>query len=127
MRFNLKTMSFDELIDLRHSVEEVLSAKALTARRELEAKLAELDNLTPSTNGSGKKRRGVLAGTKVAPKYRNPKDKSQTWSGRGRTPLWLQAMLKQGHKIDEFAIRGSAAAAAKPAAKRSRGRKAKKK
>jgi len=124
MRFNLKSMSFDDLIQLRHGVEEMISQKATSAKRELQAKLEELDNLTGSAAPVAKKRRGVLAGTKVAPKYRNPKNRTQTWSGRGRTPLWLQAMIKQGHKIDEFAIR-SAAAHAKPTTKRSRGKKGK--
>ena len=26
----------------------------------------------------------------VAPKYRNPADPSQTWSGRGRPPTWIE-------------------------------------
>ena len=121
MRFKLKTMSFEDLIELRGSVEEMISRKAMSAKRELQDKLAALENLTGSSNGQ-KKRRGVLSGTKVAPKYRNPKDRAHTWSGRGRTPLWLQAMIKQGHKVEEFAIRGSAAAQASPA-KRSRGKK----
>ena len=124
MRFNLKSMSFDDLIQLRHGVEEMISQKATSAKKELQAKLDELENLTGSAPVV-KKRRGVLAGTKVAPKYRNPKNRTQTWSGRGRTPLWLQAMIKQGHKIDEFAIRGHAAAQAKPTAKRSRRKKGK--
>lgn len=29
------------------------------------------------------------AGTKVAPKYRNP-ETGDTWSGRGKAPLWIQ-------------------------------------
>ena len=126
MRFNLKSMSFDDLIELRHGVEEMISQRATSAKRELQAKLDELENLTGSSSAPVvKKRRGVLAGTKVAPKYRNPKNRTQTWSGRGRTPLWLQAMIKQGHKIDEFAIRSNAAAHAKPTTKRSRGKKGK--
>jgi len=33
---------------------------------------------------------------KVAPKYRNPADPSQQWSGRGRHPLWFDAAIKAG-------------------------------
>jgi DNA-binding protein H-NS len=29
---------------------------------------------------------------------------SETWAGRGVRPRWLQAALKDGHKIEEFAI-----------------------
>jgi DNA-binding protein H-NS len=40
---------------------------------------------------AGQKRRGS-----VAPKYRNPADPSQTWSGRGRQPRWFKAALRKG-------------------------------
>lgn len=42
---------------------------------------------------------------KVAPKYRNPADKAQTWTGRGKQPLWLAAQIKKGKKIEEFLIK----------------------
>ncbi len=34
--------------------------------------------------------------TKVPPKYRNPKDAEQTWTGRGRKPNWVIEFLKSG-------------------------------
>ena len=34
--------------------------------------------------------------TKSEPKYQNPHDSSQTWSGRGRKPSWFEASLKKG-------------------------------
>jgi len=45
--------------------------------------------------GTGKKGRGGPRG-KVAPKYRNPADPKQVWSGRGRHPLWFDAAIKAG-------------------------------
>ena len=36
---------------------------------------------------------------KGAPKYRNPKDPSQTWTGHGRRPLWR---AKAGGDIQRF-------------------------
>ncbi len=41
---------------------------------------------------------------KVAPKYRNPGNSAETWSGRGKQPKWLAALTAQGRKTDEFAI-----------------------
>ncbi len=41
---------------------------------------------------------------KVAPKYRNPENNAETWSGRGKQPKWLAAFTAQGRKVDEFAI-----------------------
>jgi len=37
-------------------------------------------------------------------KYRNPKDPTQTWTGRGRKPNWLVDALKKGGKLDSFAV-----------------------
>ncbi len=33
---------------------------------------------------------------KVAPKYRNPANPEQTWTGRGRSPLWVLDLQKNG-------------------------------
>ena len=43
-------------------------------------------------------------GRKVAAKYRNPDNREETWAGRGATPRWLRAKIKEGHKLEEFAI-----------------------
>lgn len=32
------------------------------------------------------------SGGKVAPKYRNPANPDQTWTGRGKSPLWAQEL-----------------------------------
>jgi DNA-binding protein H-NS len=108
----LTSMSFDDLVTLRDNVARVISSKAESTRRELEAKLAALDGLgfgigSSSSGGAkrGPKPRGSkLKGRKVPPKYRNPKNREETWAGRGATPRWLRAELKAGHKLEEFAI-----------------------
>lgn len=41
---------------------------------------------------------------KVPPKYRNPANKNETWTGRGKQPLWLAAQTKKGKKLEEFLI-----------------------
>ncbi len=37
-----------------------------------------------------------LAGKKVAPKYRNPANAEQTWTGRGVAPTWIQELKIAG-------------------------------
>jgi DNA-binding protein H-NS len=37
-----------------------------------------------------------LAGKKVAPKYRNPANAEQTWTGRGVAPAWIQELKTAG-------------------------------
>ena len=41
-------------------------------------------------------KKGALAGKKVAPKYRNPANAEQTWTGRGVSPTWVQALKSAG-------------------------------
>ena len=41
----------------------------------------------------------------VAPKYRNPADVMQTWTGRGRKPTWVVEELAAGGSLEDFLIR----------------------
>ena len=41
---------------------------------------------------------------KVPPKYRNPDNPAETWTGRGRQPRWLAAKVKRGAKVADFLI-----------------------
>jgi len=41
---------------------------------------------------------------KVEPKYRNPANAAETWSGRGKPPRWLAEYLNQGRNREEFLI-----------------------
>lgn len=50
------------------------------------------------------KRAGGKRGT-VPPKYANPADPSQTWTGRGKRPRWFQAQLDSGRSESDLLIR----------------------
>lgn len=45
------------------------------------------------------------AAAKVAPKYRNPANAQETWSGRGKQPRWLAGYVAQGREAAEFLIK----------------------
>ena len=42
---------------------------------------------------------------KVAPKYRNPDNPKDTWTGRGKQPRWLAALTAKGRKLEDFLIK----------------------
>lgn len=42
---------------------------------------------------------------KVPAKYRNPANADETWTGRGRAPIWLRDYLEAGRNKDEFLIK----------------------
>jgi DNA-binding protein H-NS len=117
---SLKGMDVDALLSLRAEVDKKLEEK----RGELEKQLSRLGiesngRLAPS--GAGRGRRSAMKGRKVPPKYRGPG--GETWAGRGARPRWLTALLKQGRKIEEFAINTAATARKRVVAKKSRRRK----
>ena len=114
---NLKSLDVNALLALRSDVDKRLSEK----RRELETELSRLGYGKSGANGSGAKRRGTVKGSKVAPKFRGPE--GETWAGRGAQPRWLTALLKEGRKLEEFAIDSATASRRKSSAKKS-GRKA---
>ena len=41
---------------------------------------------------------------KVAPKYRNSDEPEQTWTGRGRTPKWVEYALENGKTLEDLKI-----------------------
>jgi DNA-binding protein H-NS len=50
--------------------------------------------------GAGKRR----SLGKVPPKYQNPANPDETWTGRGRPPRWLAAELAAGKTLESFLI-----------------------
>jgi DNA-binding protein H-NS len=107
---NLDEMSIDEMWQLHEEISRVLSDRLTSEKRELERRLAQLRRekqmreLVPPGGQSLEAPRERRKYPRVFPKYRNPKEPSETWSGRGKQPRWLAAALKTGHTIEEFVI-----------------------
>jgi len=103
MAKNLEDMSRDELLALKADVDRAIAS--LDDRRRAEARAAaekaardmgfSLDELLTTQKKAGKKN---------PPKYRNPEDPRQTWSGRGRQPGWIKDALASGKSLDQLAI-----------------------
>ncbi len=101
--------SYKELLAQRASLEQRIAQArqqevdaAVTAIREL---IAEFD-LTVDEVFQGERKRGRIGASTqratktVAPKYRDPAT-GQTWTGRGKAPLWIRDKDR-----DEFLIPG---------------------
>jgi DNA-binding protein H-NS len=76
-----------------------------TPELTLEQVKAALGGAKPK-KAAAKKSAGTskLAGKKVAPKYRNPSNASETWTGRGKAPTWAAA-LKTAGTLDSALIK----------------------
>jgi DNA-binding protein H-NS len=98
---DLKSLPLDELWDFHEEVVETLAAKMTAEKSVLEERLRKLINPQIQADQISKVRQPYPP---VVPKYRNPNEPSETWSGRGKQPRWLVAALKSGKRIGDFQI-----------------------
>jgi DNA-binding protein H-NS len=96
---NLAGLDFQSLLELRDQVDEAMSGY----RSTLEKQLAALGGSVASLGGKvARGERRSLKGMKVPPKFKGPA--GELWAGRGAKPRWLVAAMKEGGKIEDFAI-----------------------
>ncbi len=98
----LETFSYKELLDLQERVRVALVDRKAAQAREVKEKLQAL--ASKSGFSLSELFGGQRGGRTLAVKYRNPKDASQTWTGRGRRPAWLVAAVKKGAKLESFLV-----------------------
>jgi DNA-binding protein H-NS len=93
-RAELDRMSTDDLWSLHLEVSQLLQQRIQQEKLRLEERLKRLQ--TPVS--------GRRPYPPVSPKYRNPDQPSETWSGRGKQPRWLVAQLRSGKRVEDFRI-----------------------
>jgi len=49
-----------------------------------------------------RRRGGLIEG--AGPKYRNPENPAETWSGKGKRPGWVEAFLAEGRSLASLEI-----------------------
>ena len=112
MKVDLKGMSRKELEKLQKDVEKALTRvnqKELKAARDAAAKaaaklgfsleeIAGLPAKAPRKKSTGPK-------TKAAPKYANPADATNTWTGKGRQPVWYKEAIAAGKTPESMEIK----------------------
>jgi DNA-binding protein H-NS len=96
----LKSMSSDELWDVYEQVTTQLAQRMATEKAKLDDRLRKIQ-LASNVVTMPRARRPY---PKVHPKYQNPKNPAETWSGRGKQPRWVKEQLHAGKKLDRFLI-----------------------
>ncbi len=99
---NVENMALKDLLDLEPKVQKAITTARDRERAEVKqalAKLAEKRGFSVSElfGGRGRGKISVV-------KYANPGNRVETWTGRGRKPIWLAEKLKKGAKIETFAV-----------------------
>lgn len=64
-----------------------------------------------ATKAKATAKKSNLKGKTVAPKYQNPTNHAETWTGRGIAPKWIQTLKAEG-KLDTAMIQQPVAASA---------------
>ncbi len=105
MSINLEKLSFDELKKLGRDVQKAISGFEERRRKEALKALEQVaknfgfsvDDIVRTKPAKGRK-------AKAPAKFKNPKDPSQTWSGRGRQPAWYKEALAAGKSEKDLKI-----------------------
>ena len=103
---DLTTLSEAELQAVIEKAEKALKERQSSKRKEVITQIKELAASIGATVDIHEVDKNLdRRNSKVAPRYRNPADPLQSWSGRGLAPKWMQALLSQGRDKSEFEIK----------------------
>ena len=105
MALNLNKMSIARLNKLISDAQAALAQKQEVAEKV--RKLAHDNGLDISDLMAAdevKKTKVKKIRAKVAPKYKNPANSAQTWTGRGRQPVWVADALVGGKSLEDLLI-----------------------
>ncbi len=107
MPIDIKSLNAAELKELAKQIEKrVVEVEKETLKTALKEMHAIADKLGVSFEAviamhRGKDRKSTKKSTA---KNVNPDNRSQTWTGRGRQPLWIKEALNAGKSIDDLRV-----------------------
>lgn len=103
-KIDLNSLTMAELVELQEAAGRKVEETRGRDMDDVRAQVMELIEKRGYTfndlfgDQRGKKR------AKAAPKYRNPADADQTWSGRGKRPRWYAEALEAGNGKEDMLI-----------------------
>ncbi|TCJ13204.1 H-NS histone family protein [Parasulfuritortus cantonensis] len=101
---DLKTLSVAELKALQKDIAVEMELRGKEERQKL------LQEFRDKAKALGVSLEELLAAPKpraagkVAAKYANPANPEQTWTGRGKRPLWVGECLASGKTLDDLKV-----------------------
>jgi DNA-binding protein H-NS len=116
---DLLSRSVEELWLMREEIGTLLTKKISDELATLGKRLQRLKAEDQSSAGAGQKEAKRIPRMRrpypaVHPRYQNPFNPSEAWSGRGKQPRWLMAQLIEGKHLDDFRITANLAHQKKP-------------
>ena len=101
---NLNHNQLNELIAKAQTRQTELRREQVSTVRDKVNALIKAEGFTFDDLFGARAPKSRRAGTTVAPKYRNPDDAEQTWSGRGKRPRWFNEALAAGKKESDLLV-----------------------
>lgn len=103
-------LPLEELVMLKSNMEVLIKQKQKEHNKNLYSQMLELAQVAGFESVedfvSSQKSRSPRSdkGVRLPPKYQNPENSKQTWSGKGRKPSWVVAHLADGGEMAELEI-----------------------
>ena len=118
----LMNSSWTELLTLEQNVKRVMEVRRSSAKIDVMQQLSQISlmngftidelfgqspvvtqvvNDSPATLVAGE---SSVTHAKLSVKYRSTENTNDVWTGRGKTPNWLQKLLNSGRKLEEFVV-----------------------
>ncbi len=102
-------LNLEELVALKTEVDALIKQRQREHKKDLYnqmltlAQVAGFGSVEAFVSSQGRSPRSDK-GVRLPPKYRNPQNAKQTWSGKGRKPGWVVSHLENGGRIEALEI-----------------------
>lgn len=108
MATDLSGYSKEQLHQLQKDIDKEIKARKRDEEKQAREELKQvaqkygfsLDELVAARSGKS----AGSSKSKAPPKYINPDDSSQTWSGRGRKPAWVKEWEQRGRSLEQARV-----------------------
>jgi DNA-binding protein H-NS len=113
---SIDEMGYQELLAMEKQIQARIEEKRRQSLKNLTQKLQEIvvdagftmadvlseftHTIHPLKRGAGK----TTVRTPAQPKYRNPHNAEQTWTGRGKRPNWFNSAISNGTSAESMLI-----------------------
>ncbi|MBF0401070.1 MAG: H-NS histone family protein [Magnetococcales bacterium] len=103
------SLPLEALVLLKSDVDALIKQRQRERKKDLYNKMlamvqdAGFDSVEAFVSSQGRSPRSDK-GVRLPPRYQNPHNAKQTWSGKGRKPGWVVEHLANGGQIEALAI-----------------------
>jgi DNA-binding protein H-NS len=103
-KVDLSTYTLGDLQELSRDIDKEVKRREIEEKRKVLAQVKELAASVGMTVEEILEAGGTQKKTKGQPKYCNPDDPEQTWTGRGKRPAWFNQAINSGKTLEDLMI-----------------------